>query len=149
MILTAIAAGFVAFLLLAGLFAVGFLVLKRKIQRSFLEFVTAPGKDQPSAFALIVQSIASTFGSEISAHLKATFLGLQSVEAKNERREVAAGIIGNNAVLSAILASFPAVGKKLGKNPALAGLAEMAVNKFMSPKSAPAGGSSPAVQFKM
>lgn len=102
-------------------------------KKQFNEYIRAnlysPDGDSPSNFALVVQSIAGVFGTEIAHHLKAVFLGLQSVEAKNERREAANALINNHSVLGAIAASFPAVAKKMKNNPALAQLAMMALEK--------------------
>jgi len=126
-------AALTSFVILSGLFLGAFFAfkyLKSKVLAVFYANFIPADSATPTPFALIVQSIASTFGTEIAAHLKATFLGLQSVDAKNERREAAAGIIGGNSILGAILSSFPAVGKKISKNPAMAALADMAINRF-------------------
>ena len=127
---------------------------KRRIANFIVGFVQSPDKDTPSPLALLCQSIASIFGQQISLHLKATFLGLQSVDIKNERREVAGNIISGNSVLAAIMASFPAVGKKMGKNPAMAALANMAISKFTggtggNEQSSGSNGSNEQVKFKL
>jgi len=133
-ILTGLVAGSVvlAGLLLTGL--VCFQLAKRKIRAFFEANFLAPDKDTPSSFAVLVSTIAGTFGSEIAGHLKAVFLGLQSVEAKNGARAAAAATIGDSPVLGAIVSSFPAVGKKLMKNPAMASLADMVLGKVLAGK---------------
>lgn len=120
-------------IVLFGLFAAVFViyrVMRRKITALLVDFVTAPSPAQASPLALIVQGIAATFGAEIAQHLKAAFLGLSSVDSRAERKEAAQSIIAGNSVLGAIAASFPSVGRKIGRNPALAALANLAVTKI-------------------
>lgn len=121
------------FLCLSAVSFVLYRVVKRQIAAKFDAFFLSPTPETASAFATLISTIAGVFGSQIAAHLKAVFLGLQSVDAKNERKDIAGAIIGGNSVLGAIVSAFPAVGKKLGRNPALAGLADLVAGKLTKP----------------
>lgn len=132
MILTGFLTGLIVlFIVFSGVIGV-FFYAKRRVTRDMVRLLQSPSSDIPSPFALIVQSIANVFGQEIANHLKAVFLGLQSVEAKNERKEATQALIQDNALLSTIISSFPAVGKKMTKNPALAQLAGIVINKELN-----------------
>src|SRR3990167_2319346 len=118
-VLTGLAAGLTLFfcLIVAGV------IIRRRVSARISAFIlenfVGDGKT-PSPFASVVDSIAAVVAGQIAAHLKAVFLGLQSVEGKNERRAAAQAVISGNSVLGAIASAFPAVRRKLSGNPALA-----------------------------
>lgn len=119
MILAAILTGLVtALVLVLALF-----IIYRVASARFFEFCSAPDDKTPSPLAAIVQSIASVFASALSQSLKAVFMGVESVESKNRGRLQADFIADSNPMLGAILSSFPAVAKRIAKQPALAQLA--------------------------
>ena len=135
-VLTGAVAGVIVLVGLLASAGVIYYAIRRKIERVVISFLVSPTPDTASPFALLVSSIAGTFGSEISASLKATFMGLQSVEAKNASRAAAASVIQGNPLLTMIISSFPAVGRKLRNNPALAGLADIGLSKVMAGRAA-------------
>jgi len=148
----------IAAVLLAGVVAGVFLALylawrivSRRIQAAAIKFLAPPAPGEASEFAKVVDMIAGILGAQVAAHLKAVFLGLQSVESKNERRQAAAGLMAGNSLLAALAASFPALGKKMLNNPALASLASLAINKATAPRTdtapAPASGDGVPVKF--
>jgi len=151
MILTGIFSGLVTVfgLLLAG--AIVYRLAKRKIRAFVVDFVTSPSPQTPSPFAALVSLIAVTFGSEIAGSLKAVFMGVQSVDAKNERSALAASVISGNSMLGAIVSGFPAVGKAMKKNPGMAALADLVLGRVLSGKGQSTGGptspASPASKF--
>lgn len=145
-VVTGVVSGFIV---LTGLIVAGYIVFKlakRKAGQAIVNFITPAAAGQASAFALTVASVAGVFGAEIAQNLKAVFLGLQSVDNKNDRKAAAAGIIGGNSILGAIASSFPTIGKRLAKNPAMAALADLAVNRFAHQPAGDNGGR-PAVKF--
>ena len=146
MILTAILVGFFVFLgqILAVLVAIR--LVKAAITRAIVRFITKPSENTPSPLVELINMVAIQTGGQVSASLKAAFMGIQSVDSKAERKAMAQAVISGNSLLNAFVQSFPAVGKKLSKNPMLAGLADMAIDKFTN-KSAPAQESS--VKFKL
>jgi hypothetical protein len=138
-ILTGAAAGIV---MLAGLTLaafVSFYLIKRKISSFVVKLLSSPDGKTPGPLMEISGIIAAQVGSEVAQHLKAVFMGLQSVDSKNERKLAAQAVISGNSLLSAIAEGFPAVRKKLEKNPMLAGLASMAVDRFAGGSKNPPG----------
>ncbi len=113
MILTGIITGFTVAIVLLLVLGVMFYVVKRKIANIFRGFFESPNKDVASPFAVLVATIAQTFGTEISQSLKATFMGVQSVESRNNRKAEIAAAAGSNPLLGVILQAFPALGKRL------------------------------------
>ena len=88
----------------------------------------APDGDKMSQFALAVDAIAATFGARLVNSLKASFMGMQGVDARNEKRlqtDMMSDMAGQvNPVLGALVTQFPAVARRLAKNPELIGLAQ-------------------------
>ncbi len=150
MILAGLIAGFVV--LLGTLLSIGgvYYVAKRKLRRAFLTFVQSPSAGVASPFAIFCQSLAEVFGSALSRSLKATFMGVESVEAKRESREATTAAISGSPLLAMILQSFPALGKKL--NPAMAMLAGDMLKKVAERQPTGGGGNhntpTNAVRFK-
>jgi len=147
MILTAITVMFSVFfgvMLAAGVL---YVIIKRQIERLIRDFVTSPGQNTPSPFASLVSQIAGVVGGSVAASLKAVFLGVQSVESKNARAMESEMIAGQSPILGAIMTSFPAVAKRLAKNPQLAGLALEVAGKVFSKSKGGAPMEAP-VQYK-
>lgn len=119
-----------------ALFAVKLYVDRQKraftsILQSYFE---APDSETPSQFALVTEAISERFAQKLVASLKSSFMGMQSVDAKNMARlegDVMQDVAGQqNPMLGAILSSFPAVSKRLAKNPALYPLVQAAMAKL-------------------
>jgi hypothetical protein len=123
MLITAIILGFCLNLVLL-------LVLLRRIRQEKAAFMAGLSLyfekqgEKPSEFSNIVSMMADEFGVKVAASLKSTFMGVQSGDAKATQQVEAAmvedGIAGQNPILGMILQSYPALAKKIMKNPALA-----------------------------
>ena len=134
--LNAILTGFSVFL--AGL-ALLFLT-RAYIQRKQDEIIDAlrsyfeADGEKPSQFAAFVNILAETFATRIVTSAKMSLLGMQSVDSKNEKR-LESDFIQDMAsqqspVLGMLLQSFPALGRRIAKNPALAEMAISMVQKY-------------------
>lgn len=110
-----------------------FYVCKSKLQRYLHTFFESPDKDTPSPFALLTKTISSIFAAEVVQNAKSMFMGVQSVENKNERKDAIEEAAGGNPLISTLLASFPSIKKRLMKNSELGGMllnyASQALNK--------------------
>jgi hypothetical protein len=78
---------------------------------------------EPSQFAKFCDILADIFAKHITQNIKSSFMGMQSVDSKNEKRlqadlfqDIASA---QSPILGAIMQSFPSVGKRLAKNPEL------------------------------
>lgn len=91
------------------------------------DFTAAADENTPSPLAQLTDQVAGTFATRMVNSLKSSFLGMQSVAKRNEQRlqgDVALDLASQvNPLLGAALGSFPAVRKRLEKNPELIGLA--------------------------
>jgi 6-phosphogluconate dehydrogenase len=87
--------------------------------------------DEQSQFAAFIEIAAGILSSKMIASLKATFMGMQSVDKRNEQRlqtDMFSDMIGAaNPLIGSVLDMFPAVKKRLMKNPELA---ELAISKI-------------------
>lgn len=118
-VLTGAVAGLVVVIaLLVGL-GVFYHVAKRKLRAVFIQHFTSSDTTRASNFALLCQSIAGVFGSEIAQRLKAAFLGIESVAARNESKEKIQAVTANSPLLAGIMAGFPTIAKRIIKNPAM------------------------------
>jgi len=145
-VLTAILTAWIAFSLLVGAL---YLVYRAALRRLLIfgKSWTEPGDDDtPSPLAQLTDQIAVTFAQRMTGSLKGAFLGMQSVDKRNEQRlqqdlvqDTATNI---NPLLGAILTQYPAVGRRLAKNPELLSLAAQYLSKGMA--AAPSNGHSPA-----
>ena len=104
--------------------------------------------DQPSEFAKFIDILTDQFGAKVSQSLKATFMGVQSVDAKNSAKiegaitkDVAAA---GSPLLGVAMQSFPALAKLIAKNPALAGQAQSILAGLGKPGTMPGNGESEA-----
>lgn len=126
MVLSALLTG--TLVLVAGLI-VTFIALLRyqREKQAFLEalklYFEAPNAETPSQFALLTEVVSERFSQKMVASLKSSFMGMQSVDAKNVGRlesdllqDVASQ---QNPALGAILGAYPAVARRLAKNPSL------------------------------
>jgi len=127
----------------------GFLLYRRLASKltDFLRSWTEPAdKDTPSPLAQLADQFAVILAQRFTGSLKGAFLGMQSVDKRNEQRlqadmvqDTASNI---NPLLGAILTQYPAVGRRLAKNPELLGLAAQYLSKGVA--AAPSNGHSPA-----
>lgn len=131
MILTGILSGIITgAVILTGIF-VAYAMIKRKIVRRISAFVSPLGDGQASELAVMINGIVAGIASSTAQSLKAVFMGEQSGSDRAERR-VAADQALSSPMLSMIAGSFPAVGKMIRKNPALAPLVEGVVSRVIS-----------------
>lgn len=114
-----------SFLLLAGL-VVAIRRIAGQIKATARLYFEPQAEDKPSEFSALVEQISIMFSKHLVGHLKTSFLGMQSVDKRNEQRieqdMLQDGATAANPLLGAILTSFPSVGRRLAKNPALADL---------------------------
>ena len=132
----------------------------RKITRVITQFVTPTSENQPSPFALLIDSVSSMFGRSIVAQAKSTLMGVQSGAKRAETAiagDIAEGVIESQSpMLGGLLNSFPALKKTLRRNPQLVDMAM----QFMSAKGqsnqshsvssvSPGGNGHSTVKFKL
>ena len=94
-------------------------VIKRRFQRFLVDILTPPDAEHPSKLAETVNLAAIVFAKHLVQNLKATLMGMSSVDSRAESKETLSG----NPVLSMLAGVLP---KKLVntivKNPALVDL---------------------------
>jgi hypothetical protein len=100
---------------------------KNQVIEMLKAFFNPVSPDKPSEFATMVDIISSQFAAKLVQNAKATFMGVQSVANRNEKAvmgDIATDMLSQASPLAAgLLSSFPALAKRLQKNPELAGLA--------------------------
>jgi len=118
--------------------------IKDKYQ-TFIDFITPPGKDEPSALALTVSNMSDVLARSLIAQVKGYLMGLQSGAVRGENAEAletAIDVAGTANPLIGAVANIPGVKKLLRKNP---GLLDLAIQQFMKsrgPGSGPGPGPS-------
>src|SRR4030043_1395 len=129
MILTGVIAAIVtAFLLLGGLFAT-YCVVKRRILKAAREFLTQPDEKTPSQLAILFDNMAFILSQRLVLQLKTTFMGMTSVDVKNDQRAAEAEVIAANPAIGVLLSLIPGA-RRILKNPALMSLAAGAFSKL-------------------
>ncbi len=146
-ILTGITAGIVAFFCCFFAFYLLYSQINSRVTPLIKEFFITESETVASPFALVCGKVSKIIGQEVAGSLKSAFLGIQSVESKNAKKIEAEMIAGQNPLLATIMASFPAVAKRINKNPALASLALDMAGK-LAQKAPPAGDHRDAISFK-
>jgi len=137
MILTAlITAGSV---LIAGLVVLAVLLrsLNRQKQALLLTlrlYFEPPDEETPSQFALLTDTLSQQLASKLIVTLKSSFMGMQSVDAKNQAR-LQGDLVQDlatqkNPMLGALLESFPAIQRRLAKNPSLTPVVEQMIARI-------------------
>jgi hypothetical protein len=124
------------------------LVAFSAIRRIFAQgkaFITPESEGKPSALANVTQVAADMLGRGVTAQLKATFMGKQSVDVRNGQRiasDIAVdGLSMSNPLIGAVLQQFPTLTKRLAKNPALLDMALQALaGGVKAPGPAPSNG---------
>ena len=133
-ILTAVLLGIIN---LAIVFFV-FFVINRRLEALIASIASyfSPHNGNPSEFAQVTEQIAAQFADKAVTQVKMSFLGQQSVEARNAKRlegDLAMDLASQSSpLIGALLSSFPAVAKRLQKNPELLPVAQGLIEKFMS-----------------
>jgi len=144
MVLTALLTGLVV---VAGLVAVSYAVY-RVLSQKLADFLTAPDESTPSPFAQAVDSIAVTFAQRFTASLKASLLGMASVDKRNEQRlqdDIVQDVATQaNPMIGMLLQQFPQLRKRLAKNPELIETALAYFNKGAGLAPGNGGGTPPA-----
>lgn len=113
-----------------------------RVYRTFIDYITPPGKDEPSALALTASNLSDLLARSLVAQVKAYLMGLQSgaVRADNkEALDTALEVAGTANPLIGAVANIPGVKKLLRKNP---GLLDLAIQQFLKnrgPGSVPVG----------
>ena len=101
-----------------------FLVYRRAKSRVIMlarSFFEAPDTKTPSDFGRLIDSTAILLAQRFSQSIKATFMGIQSVDSKNETRIEEAivkdGLTQQMPLAGMVLDSFPSLSKMIRKNP--------------------------------
>lgn len=151
MILTNILLG----LLLMTLIGAGVMawVVVRRLIGWFWSVITPEAEGKPSQLGMITEATAVIFGRAITAQIKTTLMGMESGVIRAQKAvegDIAQDLAGQSPI-AGLLASFPHLSKTLKRNPALMGVAEMALSKLISKNNggsgAPSNGS--AVKFHL
>jgi hypothetical protein len=94
-------------------------LVKRRISRKINDFISAPDNETPSPLASLFDSMAYVVAARLVHQIKTTIGGMNSVDAKNARRE--------------------AVQEAMQANPTLAGLAQFLPKRWLKPEILQAG----------
>lgn len=129
---------------------------KRKIIDLAKAYFEPAGPDQPSEFAGFIQLASDTLAQRMVLHFKTSFMGMQS-KANQAERALAQDLMTDtvnqaNPMLGALMSSFPAVSKRLAKNPELWPLIQSVLAKAGSKSggaAAPGNGSLSSPKFKI
>lgn len=88
--------------------------------RSYFE---PKGEGESSEFAELVNVISTIFAEKTSQSLKATFMGIQSADSRQEQAiagDIVEGLANEqNPLIGVLLERFPALKKRVAKNPQL------------------------------
>lgn len=87
---------------------------KKRITGLIRSYFTAPDAETPSPFAELVNTIAGVFAVKIVGSIKATVMGMNSVDSRNEKREQKEAIMQANPSLAGLASLLP---KSWVKNP--------------------------------
>ena len=118
-------------------------------KRAFLFMLRAYFESQEpgekSQFAAFIDILSETFAQKMVMTLKTTFMGMQSVDRRNEQRletDLVKDMASQeNPLIGALLNQFPAVARRIAKNPELMGLAmNMLANKGKAAAAITGGG---------
>lgn len=146
MILTVILTGSAIILTQLALAIFAWRRLQREKQQAIAtirSYFESPDPETPSEFAKLIDAGAQVLSSRLVASLKGTFMGVQS-GAKRGEDALQADFLGDavsmqNPIAGAILNAFPAVKRRLGKNPELIPTAMAMLSKILPGGSAQGG----------
>lgn len=96
---------------------------KRELSHVVGGFLVSPDGHSPSPLATVVNDLAVMVGQSVSAHIKATLMGVESGDARGERALKTDVLLDTSPLLAGIASSFPHVAKRINKNPELASVA--------------------------
>lgn len=102
--------------------------------------------DTPSQFGAFIDIVSSQFASKLVSSLRAQINQMASVGARQENQINAAlttDMISQMPLAGALLSAFPALGKMVKKNPAIAGLVQSKIEEMIAKKSMPQSSSAP------
>lgn len=107
---------------------------KRALLETLRLYFEPPDEETPSQFAQLTDAVGQQFSSKLITTLKASFMGMQSVDAKNQAR-LQGDLVQDlatqkNPMLGALLESFPAIQRRLAKNPSLTPVVEQMIAKM-------------------
>lgn len=140
MITSAILTGL--FVLLSGLsvLVIAFLFYKREKQRvirTIKAYFAPAAPDQLSEFARVTDAIAGQFASAAVSSIKGSFMGMQSVDARNIKRleqDLTMDLVNNQSpAIGMMLEQFPGVKRRLMKNPELLPYIQQIIGKVTGP----------------
>lgn len=119
---------------------------KRKIISNLTAFITPAAEGQPSPLYQMISAAGDQLAVNLVARAKATFMGIQSGQARLEK--AVAGDIAVDAasaaspLIAAALNSFPSLAKRVRKTPELAALAMQLLSSKKPAADRPAGNGS-------
>jgi len=121
-VLTAVMVGIIS---LAVVFFMIRLYRQEKIRflQSIRAYFESPGPERPSEFSQVTAAISQQFAASIVSSLKGSFMGMQSVDSRNVQRlenDLANDMLQmNHPLVATLLDQFPAVKRRIMKNPEL------------------------------
>jgi len=113
----------------------------------FLRAYLEPQHGQPSQLALLFEFLIDRFLEKLNHSMKSSLGGLNSVEARNEKRidvDIVKDLAADTSpVLGALISAFPSLAKRVANNPSLIPLALKALEKWGGAATAARRSSSP------
>lgn len=114
---------------------------KRALLLTLRAYFESPDAETPSEFSQLTDALCQQHSTKMVAAFKGSFMGMQSVEAKNVQKlegDIAQDVMAQqHPGLGALLSSFPAVSKRLASNPQLTPLVEGLLGKLLSKGASP------------
>ena len=96
---------------------------KARFFNSIKLYFESPDDKTPSEFAVLIDTLADRFADKMLNKFKTSFMGQQSVDSRNLDRlktdMVQDGLTAQNPLIGALASQFPAVSRRLAKNPNL------------------------------
>lgn len=116
------------------------LIRQKKIAISTLKAYFEPDANGgPSEFARFIDIVSENFASRLISSLRGSLLNLSSISSRQEKAvdgAIAQDMISQVPLAGAALQAFPALGKLIKKNPAVAGIVQQKLMEFMMSKGA-------------
>lgn len=99
---------------------------KQSLKSTLQDYFEPKTEGGSSEFAELVNVISTLFAEKTSQSLKATFMGIQSADVRQEQAitgDIVEGLANEqNPLIGVLLDRFPALKKRVAKNPALLGM---------------------------
>jgi len=137
MFLTVFSAVLAAGAVLFFAFSLGFSLLKRRIMRAFIAYFTSPDQETPSQFAVLIDTIAQAIAARLVQQVKSVVMGMNSADAKAEKRGQLELIKQNNPSLAGLASILP---KSWVRNPEVLQSIVSVLGPLIGPRTPPDNG---------